>query len=177
MTALSRTRRLARPLSYLTTAALLGYPAAIFLMALSGFFSEARLRDTYDAVTIAQITPAVWGVLAAVALVSIALVTLALWNMRALLALYATGDVLGQDAALRIRRIGQSLLALAVWSVLSHTLNVAALTWNNPPGTRALSVAFSNSDLFLFLAAGLITVIGWAMFEAARVADENRSFV
>lgn len=178
MTALFRTQRLARPLSYLTTAALLGYPAAMILMALTGYFDATHLRETYASLTIpAHITLPVWSALYATAVVSIALVTLALWNMRALLSLYAIGDVLGAGAALRIRRIGHCLLALAVWSVLSHTLDVAALTWNNPPGTRSLSVAFSNSDLFLFLAAGLMSVIGWAMSEAARVADENRSFV
>lgn len=177
MTALSRTRRIARPLSLVTTVVLLGYPGAMLLMALAGYFSEELLRDTYDTVTITAIPPAVWGVLYATAIVSLALVLLALWNMRALLALYAMGDVLGQDAALRIRRIGTILLALAIWSMLAHTLNVAALTWNNPPGTRALSVAVGNADLFLLLAAGLMTVIGWAMSEAARVADENREFV
>lgn len=178
MTALLRTRRLARPLSLLTTAALLGYPAAMLLMALSGYFDDAFLRETYGSLTLpAQIALPVWIALYTTALISIALVTLALWNMRALLSLYAMGDVLGAEAASRIRRIGHCLLALAVWGVLSHTLDVAALTWNNPPGMRSLSVAFSNSDLFLFLAAGLMSVIGWAMSEAARVADENRSFV
>lgn len=178
MTALSRTIRIARPLSYLTTLALVGYPLAMIVIALSGYLSEAQLRANFNTIAVSeQITPAVWVILGAIAAVSVALVMVALWNMRALLLLYVTGDVLGPNAAQRIRRIGHCLLALAIWGTIAHTLEVAALTWNNPVGTRALSVAFSNTDLFLFLAAGLMTVIGWAMSEAANVAAENRGFV
>lgn len=178
MTALYQTIRIARPLSYLTTLALVGYPLALLVMVLTGSFNEAHLRDAFDMVPLPeQFTAPVWITVYATAAMSVALVLLALWNMRALLSLYAMGDVLGSEAALRIRRIGHCLLALAIWGVLAHTLDVAALTWNNPAGERSLSVAFSNTDLFLFLAAGLMTVIGWAMTEAADVASENRGFV
>ncbi len=178
MTALSRTIRIARPLSYLTTLALIGYPLAMITIALSGYFSEDWLRAGFNAIAVSEeITPAVWVILGAIAIASISLIMVVLWNMRALLLLYAAGDVLGPNAALRIRRIGHCLLALAIWGTFAHTLNVAALTWNNPTGTRALSIAFSNTDLFLFLAAGLMAVIGWAMSEAANVAAENQGFV
>lgn len=178
MSALLRTRRIARPLSYVTTVALLGYPFALLIGAMTGYFNEAALRDSYDATILpAAIPMGAWVVVYATAIVSFAIVMLVLWNMRALLSLYAMGDVLGPEAALRIRRIGHCLLALAIWGMLAHTIDIAALTWGNPPGQRALSVAVSNNDMFLFLAAGLMTVIGWAMSEAARVADEHRSFV
>lgn len=178
MTALSQTIRIARPLSYLTTMVLVGYPLLVLIMALSGSFSEDWLRAAFDGVSVSdQITPAVWGILGAIYTISIAITLLVLWNMRALLCLYAKGSVLGPEAALRIRRIGHCLLVLAIWGTLAHTLEVAALTWNNPPGERALSIAVSNTDIFLFLAAGLMTVIGWAMSEAADVAAENRGFV
>lgn len=178
MNTLSQTRRIARPLSYLTTVALLAYPFAMLAMALSGYFNDAFLRDAYDAVTFPAVLSApAWGAIYAIGVGSVALICAALWNMRALLVHYATGDVLGPDTALRIRRIGHLLLALAIYGVVSHTLTVLVLTWGNPAGERALSVAFSNTDLFLFLAAGLMAVIGLAMTEAARVADENRAFV
>lgn len=178
MNTLTQTRRIARPLSYLTTAALLAYPFAMLLMALSGYFNETYLRDAYDMVAFPDTlsTPA-WVTIYVVATGSIALTCAVLWNMRALLVLYATGDVLGAEAALRIRRIGNLLLALAIYGVVAHTLTVLALTWGNSPGERSLSIAFNNTDLFLFLAAGLMTVIGLAMAEAARIADENRAFV
>lgn len=177
MNALTRTRRIARPLCTLTTAALIGFPLVLLLASGSGYFDESTLRDSFDMVTFPAISPTTWGLLYAINIASAVLVWLTLWNMRALLSLYSMGDVLGQDAALRIRRIGTLLLALAIWGVLSHTLTVVALTWPNPPGERSLSIAFSNTDLFLFLAAGLMSVIGWAMTEAARIADENRGFV
>lgn len=178
MTTLSQTRRIARPLSYVTTVALLTYPFAILVMALSGSFNDAYMRDAYDMIRIpADLSPLAWGAVYGIAAGSIALTCAALWNMRALLVLYATGDVLGAETALRIRRIGNLLLALAIYGVAAHTLTVLVLTWGNPVGERSLSVAFSNTDLFLFIASGLMAVIGLAMTEAARVADENRAFI
>lgn len=178
MTALLRTRAIARPLSYVTTVALLGYPLALIIGAMNGLFSEPTIRDSYDVATLPAVIPmGAFVVVYATSITSMVIVMLVLWNMRALLLLYAMGDVLGAETALRIRSIGHCLLALAIWGVLAHTLNIAALTWGNPSGERALSIAVGNNDLFLFLAAGLMTVIGWAMSEAARVADENRSFV
>lgn len=178
MSTLSQTRRIARPLSYVTTAALFTYPFAILVMALSGYFNDAFLRDTYGMVSFpADLSPLAWAAIYAIAAGSIALTCAALWNMRVLMVLYATGDVLGPDTALCIRRIGNLLLALAIYGVIAHTLTVLALTWGNPAGERSLSVAFSNTDLFLFIAAGLMTVIGLAMTEAARVANENRAFI
>ena len=38
-------------------------------------------------------------------------------------------------------------------------------------------VGISHSDIGFLLLAGLLTVIGWAMSDAARAADENRAFV
>lgn len=178
MNTLSQTRRIARPLSYVTTVALFAYPFAILLMAMSGYFNDAFLQDTYDAVSFPAVrSPLVWGAVYAIAAGSIALTCAALWNIRVLLVLYATGDVLGADTALRIRRIGNLVLALAIYGILAHTATVLVLTWGNPPGERSLSIAFSNTDLFLFISAGLMTVIGLAMTEASRVADENRAFV
>ncbi|GAB5447025.1 hypothetical protein [Gymnodinialimonas sp.] len=178
MDSLSQTRRIARPLALVTTIALLAYPFAVFTMALSGYFDTAFLRDAYSGVTLpAVLSPAALTVTYAIAALSVALICVVLWNIRALLVLFATGDVLGGEAARRIRRIGTLLLALAIYGVLAHTLTVLALTWGNPPGERSLSIAFSNTDLFLFLAAGLMTVIGLAMTEAARIADENRAFI
>ena len=76
-----------------------------------------------------------------------------------------------------IRQIGLALLGLATLGVLRHTLSILALTSNNPPGQRALSVRLSSADIFLFFTAGLLITIGWAMSEATRIAEENKGFV
>ncbi|WP_050761261.1 hypothetical protein [Jannaschia sp. CCS1] len=175
---LLQTRRIARPLSYLTTAALFAYPVTLAVLALSGYFDAAYLRDAYASTTLPDVIPkGTWVAVYAIALVSVALVCVLLWNIRALLVLFAIGDVLGAEVAHRIRRIGGLLLALAIYGVVSNTLTILALTAANPPGARSLAIGVSNTDLFLFLAAGLMTVIGLAMSEAARIAAENRGFI
>ena len=177
MTTLSQTRRIARPLSYLTTATLIAYPLALLVYALSGAFDVAHLRASHDVAFPDVLPMGSWIAVYAIAIISVALTLLILWNVRALLSLFTIGDVLSAEAALRIRRIGTLLLVKAIYGLIAHTLTILALTWGNPPGERSLSIGVSNIDVFVFLAAGLMTVIGLAMAEAARVADENRAFV
>ena len=47
----------------------------------------------------------------------------------------------------------------------------------NPPGERVLTISLEGADLGQVLAGGLMVVIGWAMREAAVVAEENRGFI
>lgn len=177
-TATTRIRRLARPMALLATLALVAIPLGLFAALLGGFFDETRLRDHFGHVTLPETIGTLgWGVSYGVGVVSVGLGLLALWHMRTLFILYAHGEILGKDAALAIRRIGLTLLGLAVFSVLGHTLIILALTADNPPGHRSLSVGISTNEVFLFFASGLLVAIGWAMVEATRIADENRSFV
>jgi len=47
----------------------------------------------------------------------------------------------------------------------------------NPVGQRQLSVGVSHTEIWFVLTGGLLMVVGWALVEAARQADENRAFV
>ncbi|MEM7723368.1 MAG: hypothetical protein AAF376_13470 [Pseudomonadota bacterium] len=174
----TRIGALSRVLHWFVTLAMIAIPLGILVAFATGAMSEARLRAAYPNVQLpAEITLIGWVTVMLVLTVSLALVLAALWQMRCLFALYTRGEVLGHEAAARILKIGQVLLALAVIGVLGNTLSVLALTFANPEGARSLSVAFSSNDLFLAFAGGLLTVIGWAMVDAARIADENASFV
>lgn len=101
----------------------------------------------------------------------------ALWQMRGLFAHYAKGEVLTPASARRIRAIGLWLAVLAAIQILLPSVQRLVLTWDNPPGSREVSIALTSEMLWLALAAGLLVTIGWAMHEAARVAEENRGFV
>jgi hypothetical protein len=176
--AITRLRRIARPMSYLVTLAMVLLLLALLIATLTGTFNESYLRDTYSAVTLPeQITPLAWGVTYGIAILSIGLMLLALWHMRALFSLYAMGDVFGPDTARAIRSIGLTLFALAILRIVGHTLCVLALTAANPPGQRALSVGLTSNNIFLLFTSGLLVAIGWAMSEATRIADENKGFV
>ncbi len=101
----------------------------------------------------------------------------ALDTLRRLFARYKIGDILTEPSARLIRQTGKALFLLAVLKFAVQPIQSLLLTWQSPPGSRAISLTVSQAEIGFLLAAGLLTVIGWAMTEAARAADENRSFV
>ena len=100
-----------------------------------------------------------------------------LWQMRGLFGLYAVGAALSEAAARHIRRAGAGLAALALMQALLRPMQTLVLTFDNGPGGRSVTVAITSEMLWLALSGGLLVVIGWAMSEAARQAEENRGFV
>jgi len=115
------------------------------------------------------------GLVAAVALVSVLPMVAALRGMVRLFAAYRDGEVLSEGNADTILRIGRNFLIVAGFTVLVPTLQTLILSWNS--GQRMLSIGLDQGTLGFLLAAGLLTVIGWAMREAAAVKAENEGFV
>lgn len=121
------------------------------------------------------ITPAQAGLVAAVALVSVLPMVSALRGMVRLFARYREGDVLSADNAETILQIGRAMVLVALFTILTPTLQTLILSWNAPQ--RTLSIGLDSGTLGFLMAAGLMTVIGWAMREAAAVKAENAGFV
>lgn len=120
-----------------------------------------------------------WAWLGSV-VVAAAVMTVAIYvllQVHQLFDIYRAGDLLSAAAATRISRIGKGTLLLAIASVLAHPVLTVLLTSANPVGQRAVSLALSSNDASLLLLAGLLTVIGRALREAAAVAAENKAFV
>ena len=115
------------------------------------------------------------GLVAAVALVSVLPMVAALRAMARLFGCYREGEVLSAANADTILQIGRALVLVAVFTVLVPTLQTLILTWHAPQ--RQLSIGIDGGTLGFLMAAGLLTVIGWAMREAARVKAENEGFV
>jgi hypothetical protein len=113
----------------------------------------------------------------AVGLLPAAVLFWALDLLRRLFRLYKSGEVLTENAAILIRQTGKAMLLLALLKIVVHPVQTLLLTWQSPPGSRMVSIAIGQAEIGFLLLAGLLTVIGWAMTEAARVAEENRSFI
>ncbi|SFR31725.1 Protein of unknown function [Yoonia tamlensis] len=101
----------------------------------------------------------------------------AFWQMTRLFSHFKSGEVLTEAAAICIKRIGQCLLGAAVISFVTVPLQSLLISLNKAAGARSVSVAISSDMILFAMAGGLIIVIGWAMREAASVAQENRAFV
>jgi hypothetical protein len=123
----------------------------------------------------AAVTPAQAGLVAAVALVSVLPMVAALRGMVRLFGRYRDGDVLSADNAETILQIGRAMVIVALFTVMTPTLRTLILSWNAPQKT--LAIGLDSGTLGFLLAAGLLTVIGWAMREAAAVKAENEGFV
>ena len=63
--------------------------------------------------------------------------------------------------------LGESLCHVAVQGLI--------VTWN--AAQRQLAIGVDGGTLGFLMVSGLLTVIGWAMREAARVKAENEGFV
>lgn len=113
----------------------------------------------------------------AVGLLPAAALFWALDILRCLFARYRVGEVLTQGSADLIGRAGKAFLLIAVLNIIVHPIQTLLLTWQSPPGSRMISVSIGQAEIGFVLLAGLLTVIGLAMTEAARVAEENKSFV
>ena len=136
------------------------------------------IREAHPALQIAdQITEIQMFASLAVGLVPMLIWVWTLNQMRHLFGGYKVGDVLTDKSAQLIQRIGSGFLGLAVVQVVLVPIQSVLLTWSNPAGERALSVGIHSDTLGFFIAAGLMTVIGWAMRDASDAAAENRAFI
>jgi hypothetical protein len=114
--------------------------------------------------------------------VIVGLFPMAVWvwtldQMRRLFGCYKAGAVLTDQSAVYIQRIGMGFMGVALIEMILVPIQSVILTWANPAGERAVSVGLHSDMLGFLIAAGLMTVIGWAMREAARAAAENEAFV
>lgn len=168
----------ARFLSNLATGLLFGIPVAAVTILATGGITADSLQAAYNV----QKVPETLGtgptiIWLAVEAAKMAVFLWVIWCVRAWLIACAQGHVFSGQTARRIQQIGVGLSVLAVAHVLGHTIAVLALTWGNPPGERALAISFGSTELFLLLAAGLMTLFGWIQADAARLAAENEGFV
>ena len=151
-------------------------PLMALLFAGQGVLDPASLLHRAPAVpSETPVTRSQAGLVAAVTLLSVLPMVTALRAMARLFDHYRMGDVLSQGNAEAILTIGRALVVVAVFAILTPTAQALILSWNAEQ--RTLQIGLDGGTLGFLIAAGLLTVIGWAMREAARVKAENEGFV
>ncbi|MFO1201971.1 MAG: DUF2975 domain-containing protein [Tabrizicola sp.] len=176
MPVLIRLRKLSGLLYWVALALSVVLPLIVLVYAGKGVTDPASLLSRVPTLAPGtSITSAQAGLVAAVALVSVLPMVAALRGMVRLFGAYRDGEVLSEANADAILRIGRNLLLVALFTVLAPTLQTLILSWNAVQKT--LAVGIDGGTLGFLMAAGLLTVIGYAMGEAARVKAENEGFV
>jgi hypothetical protein len=112
-----------------------------------------------------------------VSMIPVSVLFAALYDAHRLFLAFRAGHAVSSDAAVRLRRIGMAMLAIAVLRPITGAILSALLTAANAPGQQHLVLGISSDDWMIATFGGLVLAIGHVMVEAARLADENRQFV
>ncbi|RLJ41417.1 hypothetical protein BCF46_3210 [Litoreibacter meonggei] len=110
-----------------------------------------------------------------IGLVSVAVQLYLLWQARILFDLYASQNYLSRDCANTIRNLGFGLVALPVVRFLQEPIWSILMTLGSED--ISVSIGVSSSGIGYLIGGVLMLLIGWAMLEASRAAEENKGFV
>jgi len=105
------------------------------------------------------------------------MLVLAAFFIQRLMRLFATGAYITHRSVRFLRGIALSLMAFAPATILADTLLVLALTYDNPPGQRLLSIGIGGEEVIAFLIGALLWMITRAFEVEKERAEEHASIV
>ena len=123
------------------------------------------------------ITPLGQAVAGIVLVISVGVMIYGLFAARRMFGEFARGEVFTERAARHLQTFAATVLAQAPLGPLTAAGFSAALSLGNPPGQRAITIAFSINDYFALIVGGVLFAAATVMREAAHLADENKGFV
>jgi len=179
MANLSRVSRYARLLSFATTVFMIG-----LVLGVSYFFVDTDLgRDILlrsaptlgTSVDLASLSAGTIRSMMVIGLMSTAVQLFILWWAKRLFDLYGAGEFLSPDCAEAIRAIGLGLLALPLVRFVQTPLWSILMTLDAEE--TSVSISVSSNGMGFLIGGALMLLIGWAMVEASRAAEENKGFV
>ncbi len=151
-------------------------PLIVIISLLRGHLDPPALVARYPILAAATpVTQLQAALVIAVAVIALLPTIAAFMATASLFDRYRRGEVLSDGSADDILRIGRAMIFAALATVLAPTLQILILSWN--AAQKTLQIGLDGGTLGFLLSAGLLTVIGWAMREAARVKADNEGFV
>lgn len=90
---------------------------------------------------------------------------------------FRQGRPFGLAAAAGMRDFAIGVFACTVLKVISGALLSVVLSWNAPAGQKQLAISVSSDMLLMLLVGAVLTLVGWALAEAAAIAEENAQFI
>ena len=124
-----------------------------------------------------SVAPAARLTVAIIIAVPVGVILYGLLAVRTLFKEFALGHVFTPRSARCLQVFAATVIAQAPLGPLTTLALTTALTFGNPPGQRMIAVAFSLNDLFALIVGGVLLAAASVMREAARIAEENASFV
>lgn len=112
-----------------------------------------------------------WALLAS--LLPCGVVMYALNQLIALFRRYEQADIFSVLTVSYYQKLGYVFFYWALASFIYRGLISVALSFNNPPGERVLTLSFGSMDLMVILCGFVVLIISWVMKEAQKIADEH----
>lgn len=123
------------------------------------------------------LTPRTWLLAFVLSLIPIGLFIYAMANVAGLFGCFASGRVFVTRNAAYIARIGWTFVAMGLVAFPLRPLIELALTLDNAPGQRSVSIALSLEMLANGVTGAGLLAIATVLREAVRLHDENQQFV
>jgi hypothetical protein len=170
--------RLSRAMAWVTT---FGIGLVVILSALGAYIPEwtrnvvlAKLGQPGAALPLTPLGRVLTG---AVLIVPVGVMVHGLLAVRRMFRAFGQGEVFAVGPTRDLQIFAATVLAQAPLGPLTSAALSVVLTIDNPPGERAFMIAFSINDYFALIVGGVLFAAASIMREAARLADENASFV
>jgi hypothetical protein len=170
--------RFSRAMTWLTT---LGIGLIAILLA-AGILLPAWLRNIAlaklgTAGIALPITPLGQALAGIVLVIPVGVMLYGLLAVRRLFQAFARGEIFSAHTARQLQIFAATVLLQSPLGPLTSAGLSAALSVVNPPGERAIMIAFSINDYFALIIGGVLFAAATIMREGARIAEENASFV
>jgi len=137
----------------------------------------AELTELTKVSCVDRITPEAQVIGAAWTLIPVGIILLGLVRLWQLFSEFRAGRVFSQRALASLRGFARCMVASAVLAPIHGAVLSVILTWVNGPGRRELAFQVSSNDYALLLLGVVLLAMSSVMIEAARVAEDNASFV
>ena len=95
-------------------------------------------------------------------------------NIRKLFLLYKEGIIFSSEQVKLFKKIARALVLWILFSVIYDSIKSVIFTWNNPEGSRLLSISFNTNQIGILIISVIIFVIAWIMDEGRVVYEENK---
>ncbi len=86
---------------------------------------------------------------------------------------YEQGNIFVYNNVTRYRKLGYTLFAWVFAGFVYDALISLALTFQNQPGHRLISLSMNAPDIAALIAGGVIILIAWVMKEAYRLSKDQ----
>ena len=127
--------------------------------------------------SIADLSLAQRGALAAVILITFAVLTGSVWTLRNVCSRFQNGELFSPGTLRTIVSLGVWLISYAIFEVFRDPFRSLILTLDFPKGQRTIDVTVDGGEIFCMILGALLLLFGWIMREAALLAEENEKII